>query len=113
MHHLGWHGVLPTKLGGLGVMNLDEFAMALSTLASASVVDSAKIWAAFGNPCFEEDMNIFYTAASITVGKRCKIPFWEAPWLCRRKSKRLPHSSLPSLEENLGGSTKLSKEKNA
>jgi hypothetical protein len=95
-------------------MNLDEFATTLRLgLLWLEWKDSMKIWVSSGNLCFEEDMNIFYTAASITVGKRCKIPFWEAPWLCRRKSKRLPHSSLPSLEENLGVSTKLSKEKNA
>jgi hypothetical protein len=108
MHHLGWHGVLPTKLGGLGVMNLDEFATTLRLgLLWLEWKDSMKIWVSSGNLCFEEDMNIFYAATSITVVNGARQLFGKLLGFVGENPKILPHSSLQSLEGKLGRSRKL------
>jgi hypothetical protein len=37
--------------------------------------DPNKLWVGFGNPCTEEDMNIFFAATSITLRNGKKTPF--------------------------------------
>jgi hypothetical protein len=49
--------------------------------------DKDKIWVGMGNPCSEEDMNLFYAATTITLGSGEKTSFWHAPWLHDQKPK--------------------------
>jgi hypothetical protein len=78
----------PTKLGGLGVKNLDKFATALHLRWHwLEWTDRTKIWVVYGNPCTKKDMDIFYAATTISIGNGRKTPFWDAPWLDGRKPK--------------------------
>jgi hypothetical protein len=43
--------------------------------------DPNKDWAGSGNPCNRDDVEIFYSATTITHGNRRKSPFWHPPWL--------------------------------
>jgi hypothetical protein len=47
--------------------------------------DPNKMWVGSGNPCSEQDMDIFYAGTTITVGNGMETPFWHAPWLDGRK----------------------------
>jgi hypothetical protein len=110
---VNWETVCrPKKLGGLGVMNLDKFAMALRLRWPwLEWKDSSKIWAGSKNPCSKDDMEIFYAATTITIGDGRKTPFWEAPWLDGSKpidlaplifasSKRKAWNVKKALEDN-------------
>jgi hypothetical protein len=68
--------------GGLGVLHLDKFAMALRLCCPwLEWKDNNKIWAGSRNPCTDKDMKIFYSATIIYLGNGRKTPFWHAPWL--------------------------------
>jgi hypothetical protein len=72
----------------LGIKDLDKFATSLRLRWPWQEWKNAdKIWAGSGNPCSNEDMDIFYAATSITIGNGAKTPFWHAPWLDGRKPK--------------------------
>jgi hypothetical protein len=72
----------PKKHGGLGILHMDKFATALRLRWPwLEWKDPTKIWAGSGNPCTEQDLELFYTATIITVGNGKKTPFWHAPWL--------------------------------
>jgi hypothetical protein len=76
----------PKKLGGLGILHLEKFATALRLRWPwLEWKDPSKIWVGYGNPCSEDDMEIFYAATTITLGNGKKTPFWQAPWLHGRK----------------------------
>jgi hypothetical protein len=76
----------PKKLGGLGILHTKKFATALRLRWPwLEWKDPNKIWIGSGNPCSEQDMDIFYAATTITVGNGIKTPFWYAPWLEGRK----------------------------
>jgi hypothetical protein len=78
----------PKAFNGLGVLHLDKFAIALCLRWPwMEWTDPNKIQVGFGNPCSEEDMQIFYAATSITIGNGMKTPFWHAPWLNGRSPK--------------------------
>jgi hypothetical protein len=68
----------PKALGVLGVLHMDKFVTALRLRWPwMEWTDPNKLWVGFGNPCPEEDMNIFFAATSITLGNGKKTPFLE------------------------------------
>jgi hypothetical protein len=74
--------------GGLGVLNLEKFAMALRLRWPwLEWKDKGKIWSGTGNPCTDKDMEIFYAATTISLGNGRKTLFWHAPWVHGRKPK--------------------------
>jgi hypothetical protein len=94
----------PKKFGGLGVMHLGKYATALRLRWSWFEWTSPdKIWVGLGNPCPQEDMDIFYTATSITIGNGRKTPFWQAPWFDWRKPIEIAPLILPYKKGILDG----------
>lgn len=80
----------PKELGGLGLLHLGKFATALRLRWPwLEWKDPRKIWVGYGNPCTNEDMDIFYAATTITLGDGGKAPFWHAPWLDGCKPKNI------------------------
>ena len=78
----------PKELGGLGILHLGKFVTALCLRWPwLEWKDPGKIWVGFGNPCTNEDMDLFYAAITISIGNGLKTPFWHAPWLGGRKPK--------------------------
>ena len=53
----------PKKFGGLGVLHMGKFATVLRLRWPwLEWKDPTKIWIGSGNPCFDEDMELFYAA---------------------------------------------------
>jgi hypothetical protein len=66
----------PKKLGGLGIFHMDKFATALRLRWPwLEWKDPNKIWVGSGNPCTEQDMELFYTATIITLEMERRPPF--------------------------------------
>jgi hypothetical protein len=83
-------------MGGIGVLHLDKFATALRLRWPwLEWKDDSKIWAGTGNPCNENDMEIFYAATTITLDNGRKTPFWQAPWL----EGKMPKNIAPKIYE--------------
>jgi hypothetical protein len=80
---VNWDSICrPKEYGGLGVLYLGKFTMALRLCWPwLQWNDPRKIWVDSGTPCNEEDLSLFYATTSITVGNGCSTPFWHAPWL--------------------------------
>jgi hypothetical protein len=75
---------------------LDKFATALGLRWPwLEWKDDSKIWAGTGNPCNENDMEIFYAATTITLGNGRKTHFWQAPWL----EGKMPKNIAPKIYE--------------
>jgi hypothetical protein len=49
-----------------------------------------------GNPCNEEDMNLFYGDITFTTDNDAKTPFWHAPWLEGRNPKDIAPKKFES-----------------
>jgi mannosylglycoprotein endo-beta-mannosidase len=78
----------PKLFGGLGILHLEKFATTLRfRWPWLEWKANDKIWVGFGNPCNDNDMDIFHAATTITLGNGHKTPFWHAPWLGGRKPK--------------------------
>jgi hypothetical protein len=76
----------PNKFGGLDIPHTGKFATALRLRwPLLEWKDPNKIWIGSGNPCSDQDMELFYAATTITVGNGSKTPFWFAPWLEGKK----------------------------
>jgi hypothetical protein len=48
-----------------------------------------KLWVGLGHPCYEEDLDFFYSSTKIMVENGARTPFWDSPWLLERKPKDL------------------------
>ena len=67
---------------GLGILNLKKFASALRIqLFWAEWSDPPKPWVRLGNPCDENDKNIFAAATNVLLGNGIRASFWESAWL--------------------------------
>jgi hypothetical protein len=86
---VNWEAVCRPKIyGGLGILHIDKFATALRLRWPwLEWKDNTKIWAGYGNPCNERDMEIFYAATIISLGDDRKTSFWNAPWLGGKSPK--------------------------
>ena len=72
----------PKERGGLGILNLDKFAMALRLRwLWLEWVDDSKTWIGLGNPCNSMDCEFFAAATRVTIGNGEKAKFWSDPWL--------------------------------
>jgi hypothetical protein len=86
---VNWEAVCRPKIyGGPGVLHMGKLVMALRLRWPwLEWMEPDKIWVGTGNPCTEEDMDIFYAATTITVGNGRKTLFWHAPWIQGRALK--------------------------
>jgi hypothetical protein len=101
----------PKKFGGLRILHLGKFATALKLRWPwLEWKDPNKLWIGSGNPCSDDDMELFYAATTITLGDGKKTPFWHALGymvkdllisLC--SSMRAPSGSLGRLRMLLRG----------
>ena len=84
----------PKSLGGLGVLDLQSFARALRLRWPWQEWRSPdKLWVGLGNPCTDEDLELFYAATRITIGNGSTADFWRSPWLFDRS----PSDIAPSI----------------
>jgi hypothetical protein len=72
----------PKDKGGLGIVNLAKFALALCMrwLWKERKAES-KPWVGLGNPCSPHEHELFGAATYVTVGNGKKTLLWEAVWL--------------------------------
>lgn len=86
---VNWETVCrPKDLGGIGVLHLGKFSPALRLRWPwYEWNDSHRMWVGMGNPCDEDDMDLFYASTTITIGNGAIAPFWDSPWLFGRKPK--------------------------
>jgi hypothetical protein len=75
-------------MGGLGILNLDKFGRALRLCWPwYEWTDPERAWVGMGNPCNEEDINLFYTLINLAVGNGKTAIFWHSPWINGAKPK--------------------------
>lgn len=56
-----------------------------------------RAWVGFDIPCDDNDMDLFYSATTVTIGDGKKASFWFAPWLQGQKPKDMaPDIFFPS-----------------
>ena len=80
---INWMQVCKSKVhGGLGIQNPRKFASALRIRwLWAEWLDPVKPWVRLGNPCDENDKNIFAAATKVLFGNGIRASFWESAWL--------------------------------
>ena len=72
----------PTKLGGLGILDLRKFARALRIRWLWHYWKSDnKPWVGTEIPCDEIDRQLFNASTTITFGDGSKAHFWQSVWL--------------------------------
>ena len=82
------HVCKPKDLGGLGILNLKKFATALRLRWLWFEWDEEpKPWVGLGNPCNQNDANIFAASTKVEVGSGDKASFWHSSWLDGRRPK--------------------------
>jgi hypothetical protein len=88
---VAWSKVcLPTKYGGLGILNLKKFARALRLRwLWMEWKDPQKPWVGMPVPCNEGDRRLFATMTTITVENGAMAKFWESTWLQGESPKRI------------------------
>jgi hypothetical protein len=87
--HLNWDLFFkPREYGGLGILNLTKFVLALRLrwLWNKWVNDS-RPWVGLGNPCNANDHELFVVAMTVMIGNKEKAIFWESSWLNRMRPK--------------------------
>ena len=86
----------PKDLGGLGVLDLDNFGRALRVrwLWQEWSADN-KPWSGLEIPCTEMDRFFFNTSTTITIGNGRKTRFWHHAWL----DGEAPRNLAPQLFE--------------
>jgi hypothetical protein len=78
----------PKEYGGLGILNLAKFASALRMRwLWHEWSDEARPWVGLGNPCNNQDKELFAAATKISIGNGKKAIFWEDPWLDGKRPK--------------------------
>ena len=84
----------PTKLGGLGVTNLEKFGRALRLRwAWLAWTDASRPWLGARLPCTAVDMALFRASTTITLGDGKRCLFWHDSWCQGRPLKE----QFPSL----------------
>jgi hypothetical protein len=81
---VNWETMCRPKMygGGIGVLHMDKFTMALRLWWPWLEWKSKdKIWVETGNPCSNNDMDLFYAATTIALGNGKKNSFWHDPWV--------------------------------
>ena len=80
---VNWDLVCKPKIyGGLGVLNLQKFAIALRLRwLWHEWDDPPKTWSGSGTPCTSNDKDVFAAATRVCIGDGNKAKFWESPWL--------------------------------
>ena len=69
-------------LTGLGILNLNKFAMALRLRwLCLAWVDEDKPWVGLGNPCNKDDRDFCAVATTVTISNGKKALFWASPWM--------------------------------
>ena len=72
----------PTKLGGLGVLDIYKFSRALRLRwLWQSWKSGNKPWVGMEIPCTNTDRRLFDAATKITIGNGAKALFWHSAWL--------------------------------
>jgi hypothetical protein len=83
----------PKSMGGLGILNLDKFGRALRLRWPwYEWTDPGRAWVGMGNPCNEEDMDLFYTLINLAIGNGKTAIFWHSPWINGAKPKDIAPS---------------------
>nr|ADB85299.1 putative retrotransposon protein [Phyllostachys edulis] len=88
---INWASVCrPTKLGGLGILNLSFFSVALRLrwLWLQWKVPS-KPWSGTELPCSEGDRSLFAAVTRVSLGDGQTASFWYSAWLCGEAPKAL------------------------
>jgi hypothetical protein len=100
---VNWEAVCrPKKFGGLGVLHLEKFVLALRLRWPwLEWKEPDKIWVGSGKPCTKEDMNIFYAATKFTIGNGGRLGFGMLLGFMEGLPKILPPTFLnPGIERS-------------
>jgi hypothetical protein len=88
-------------MGGLGILDIHKFGRSLRLRWSwYEWTDLGPAWAGLGNPCNDDDMNLFYASINPSIGNGKIAMFWHSPWLRGVKPKDIAPPSSTSPRKN-------------